>query len=148
MKIGFTGSRNGMSNRQKLVFTSEITDADDNNIGGITEFHHGDCKGADEWAHDLVFGITKAKIVVHPPKDPKDRAFVELHEDRVVAGDLSKDYLDRNHDIVNRCDVLLACPAQIAEVTRGSGTWATIRYAQKIGKPVVIIQPDGKIKRL
>lgn len=50
--------------------------------------------------------------------------------------------LERNRDVVDASDVLLACPGGMAEEQR-SGTWATIRYARKAGKPVVIVWPDG-----
>jgi len=37
-------------------------------------------------------------------------------------------------------------PKGKVEEWRGSGTWATIRYARKVGKPVTIIYPDGEIQ--
>ena len=51
-------------------------------------------------------------------------------------------YLDgftetRNKDIVNSCDILIACPENDKEVIR-SGTWSTIRYAKKINKTVLL----------
>lgn len=52
--------------------------------------------------------------------------------------------LERNRTIVDECEVLVACPAG-PEVTR-SGTWSTIRYARRIGRPVVIIYPDGSVE--
>jgi hypothetical protein len=48
-----------------------------------------------------------------------------------------KPFLDRNKDIVNSCDILIACPENDIEVLR-SGTWSTIRYAKKINKPVLL----------
>ena len=54
----------------------------------------------------------------------------------------AKDYLVRNHDIVDVCDVLVATPGQKEEQIR-SGTWATIRYARKIRKQIIIVYPDG-----
>jgi hypothetical protein len=39
----------------------------------------------------------------------------------------------------------VACPRTDQEQRR-SGTWATVRYARKVGKPVLIIGRDGKIK--
>jgi len=53
-----------------------------------------------------------------------------------------QDYLVRNQDIVNECDVLVATPKENNEVLR-SGTWATIRRATKAKKPVLIVNPDG-----
>ena len=103
------------------------------------EAHHGDCKGADKQFHDIAksFGY---EITVHPPIDDKKRAFCK--------GDYStapKEYLARNKDIVDACDILIATPKSAAEEVR-SGTWSTIRYAKKTHKRGVIIFPDGKIK--
>jgi len=38
---------------------------------------------------------------------------------------------------------VLACPYGYEEEMIGSGTWATIRYALKIHKPLAIIWPNG-----
>jgi hypothetical protein len=56
-----------------------------------------------------------------------------------------KEYLDRNHDIVDSSDLLIAVSESTVEVLR-SGTWATIRYAKKLRKPIKIIYPDGKVE--
>ena len=40
MKIGFTGTRDGMSIRQLVVLRTQFAKH-------ATEFHHGDCIGAD-----------------------------------------------------------------------------------------------------
>lgn len=50
--------------------------------------------------------------------------------------------LQRNRLIVERCDVLLACPRLHREEQR-SGTWATIRYARMLHRPILIIWPTG-----
>ena len=51
-------------------------------------------------------------------------------------------YLARNRDIVDASDLMLACPAEQQEVLR-SGTWATIRYALKRDKHLIVIHPNG-----
>jgi len=48
MKIGFTGTRDGMTQHQKEQFVLAMQDL------SPSEFHHGDCKGADAEAHDIV----------------------------------------------------------------------------------------------
>ena len=45
--------------------------------------------------------------------------------------------------IVADADVMLACPPNYEEIKRGSGTWATIKFARKSGKPLAIVYPDG-----
>ena len=53
-------------------------------------------------------------------------------------------YLDRNRAIVDACDILYATPESMAEESRG-GMWHTVRYARRVGKPVVIVWPDGTV---
>lgn len=79
-------------------------------------------------------------VVIHPPKDESKRAFSIADE---VRG--AKPYLQRNKDIVDETDVLIATPKGNEEELR-SGVWATIRYARKQKKKIVIIFPDGSIK--
>ena len=55
-------------------------------------------------------------------------------------------YLQRNHNIVNECDMLVAFPSTSNEVLR-SGTWSTIRYAKKAKKPVEIIN-NTRLKKI
>lgn len=54
MKIGFTGTRHGMTNQQKNQFFKIII-----NLNDLKEFHHGDCIGADALMqiHILLFKI-------------------------------------------------------------------------------------------
>ena len=88
--------------------------------------------------HDIC--ITKNfKIVIHPPKYNTMRAFCK--SDFILP---TKDYLERNQDIVDSCDILIAFPATETEDLR-SGTWATIRYARKQNKKIIIINTNGKI---
>lgn len=130
MKIGFTGTKQGMTSHQIAGFYEII-----GNIIHISEFHHGDCVGADEQAHNL---IRNCDIIVHPPSNPSKRAFCKGY--KFIWEE--KDYLDRNHDIVDACDLLVATPCSRYEVTR-SGTWATVRYARKRNKRIIIIWPEG-----
>jgi hypothetical protein len=100
----------------------------------IEEVHHGDCVGADAQFHELA--RAKGLIsIAHPPTDSKYRAFCK--DGTQLA---PKPYLERNHDIVNACDVLIVCPKERTEVLR-SGTWATYRYGRKQGKKVKLILP-------
>lgn len=131
MKIGFTGTSKGMNDLQKRNFVEFIDRIP------ITEFHHGDCIGADVQAHNIIQERCDAKIIVHPPSNPKKRAYAKCPD--FVCG--SKGYIKRNHDIVDVCDYLIACPKG-KEILR-SGTWATIRYAKKLGKSFIIFHQKG-----
>lgn len=133
--IGFTGTRNGMTIRQREMFGLLLK-----LYGAEDMFHHGDCVGADREAHSLA--LTRLiKIHIHPPEDPKARANCEGYTEIAEP----KPYLDRNHDIVDACDVLFAMPSSREEEQR-SGTWATIRYARKQEKALIVIWPDGATK--
>lgn len=133
MKIGFTGTQIGMTEAQKTRFRQLM-------LGfsfPVDEFHHGDCIGADSTAHDIVREIHPYTIIIiHPPINGSKRAY----RDGTILP--AAEYLQRNKDIVDNTDGLIATPAQIGEQLR-SGTWSTIRYARKLNKPIIIIYPNG-----
>lgn len=150
MKIGFTGTRQGMTPAQTeaLVRALEL-------LYGIAgqarvEFHHGDCAGADAQAHGLVattYGLV-TDIHLHPPTNQGARAFCDQRERpegkraMTLVVHPPKPYLERNHDIGDACDILVAVPKEDQEVLR-SGTWATVRYVHKLQKQVMVIYTNG-----
>ena len=96
-----------------------------------TEFHHGDCIGADEEAHLIAARILgEERIWIHPPRKKGKRAFCT--SPHILPVD---DYLPRNRSIVTMTDALLAAPKSMTEEFRGSGTWMTIREAERQHKP-------------
>ncbi|MHA1286395.1 MAG: hypothetical protein ACTSPB_03210 [Candidatus Thorarchaeota archaeon] len=134
--VGFTGTRKGMTPEQKdtvqMVLSKWLVD----------EVHHGDCIGADEDFH-RISECMGYKIIIHPPKNSRYRAYCggPFRPTHVLP---EKDYLDRNRDIVDASDVLIATPNSYRERIR-SGTWYTIRYAGRRGKRVIIVYPSGCI---
>lgn len=52
-------------------------------------------------------------------------------------------YLARDDELAKFCDVLLAFPASPRALMRGSGTWATIRRARKLGLRIRFFPLDG-----
>lgn len=129
MKIGFTGTQLGMSQHQKEQFVLLLQDM------GMTEFHHGDCIGADAEAHDIVREFfPDVKIVGHLPKYKNKQAFKVCDEYRDPL-----DYLVRDRNIVNETEFLFGAPKQDEEELR-SGTWTTIRHSRKMGKPRKILE--------
>ncbi len=134
MKIGFTGSQLGMTERQRREFEDYLQQSLQIATAKFYQnhFHHGDCIGADYQAHWIVCG--KMVIHVHPPVDKKKAAGLSGHY-RWPA----KEYLLRNRDIVDACDLLIAAPSGPEKLR--SGTWSTVRYARKVGKPVHILLP-------
>jgi hypothetical protein len=139
MKVGFTGTRTGMSVLQRNSLLVVLTEL------GMTELHHGDCKGSDAQCHALArreFERGTYKIVIHPPIVPTHRAFCIGNEERP-----KKDYLLRDHDIVDETEVLVATPEKLIETLR-SGTWATVRYARSQKRRIIVIWPNGTIADL
>ncbi len=129
MRVGFTGTQIGMSQHQKEQFVVKLFELNP------TEFHHGDCVGADAEAHDIVREFfPDVKIHGHPPIYKSKRAFkvcdVLYPEDH---------YIPRDRRIVDSTEFLIGAPKTDEEVLR-SGTWTTIRHARKTGKPREILE--------
>jgi hypothetical protein len=133
--IGFTGTQKGMTEAQKKTLRGLLD-------GGAGELHHGDCIGADAEAHDIADECGYA-IILHPPTNYSKRAWCEAPKHMMRP---EKPYLDRNRDIVRETASLIAAPAEPEEQLR-SGTWSTVRFARKAGKPVFVILPDGTVQR-
>lgn len=152
IKIGFTGTRNGMTYTQKKVLV-EMLDEKTNCGINEAEFHHGDCMGADAEAHALFIPYLhehkRKLIIIHPPISDMYRAQCftgssPLYHPWIYVLE-TKTPLARNHDIVNVCDVLIGCPPNERGEIKRSGTWATIRFARKKHKAIIIIRPSGKV---
>ena len=135
MIIGFTGTQHNTTLAQFECLFDMVVQTE------ATEAHHGDCVGADASFHAMCEDVG-IPIVIHPPLVRTKRAFCE---EGVVVEWPAKDYLVRNHDIVDCIDLLLVCPKTFEEQLR-SGTWATWRYAKKQGKDIILILPEGKIQ--
>ena len=131
--IGFTGTQEGLTKQQTQVLKEALEYYIE--LGWHTQFHHGDCIGADREFHNLAkeYGFY---IVLHPPDISTKRAFCSDVRFTYPV----KPYLERNHDIVNSSDVLIVCPKTKEEVIR-SGTWATYRYANKLNKSILLVEP-------
>lgn len=138
--IGFTGNRNGFNQSQAERFERMLRDLknvkDAYGSNYFVEFHHGCCKGSDLQAADMFRKwFPDSKIVQHPPVV---KSWAVINENDVILP--SKPFLDRNFEIATRCDFLVAVPKEREEQLR-SGTWATVRYARKLNKPVEILYP-------
>lgn len=153
MKIGFTGTQQGMTREQLNGVAEFFKRLTEQRLllhiaeRGV-EFHHGDSIGADVQAHYLFINVVGSAIGVqahshtHPPKNGLKRAFVKGAYETYQE----MEYLERNRVIVNDSDFLLAAPAGNNEIVR-SGTWYTVRYARRMKKPIMIICPDGEERR-
>ena len=137
MKLGFTGTRAGMTARQMRRVGALVEGL----VPG--EAHHGDCDGSDDDFHGIVRRFNRRfqatiKLVSHPPKDEKHRAFKVADEERDP-----EPYLVRDAIMVDECDVIVATPKSAIKPKslRGQGTWWTIEYARKRGKLVIVVEP-------
>ncbi len=137
MIVGFTGTQKGMTAAQLTQAYSIL------GIMDLTHLHHGDCIGADNQAHSIALS-RKCEITIHPPVNNTKRAFChnKITTDTILHVKRPLEYLERNHNIVDESEALVATPGENQEQLR-SGTWATIRYAKKRGKEIIIIFPDG-----
>lgn len=131
MNVGFSGTQKGMRRWQSEGVKEFIR------LLKPTYGHHGDCIGADD-QFDAICHFNGVLTVIHPPEDPKKRAFCEGYADILEP----KPYIERNHDIVDAVDLMIFTPFELREVLR-SGTWATWRYACKVKKPWIIFSPIG-----
>lgn len=138
-KIGFIGTRHGMSESQKAAFEEFIQSKE------FTEFHHGDCIGSDKQAHEIVDHFRKdsqkdIKIIGHPPKSQKTRAYCDFDIEMIPDT-----FYNRNHHIIEATDIFVANP-DVSERVK-SGTWDSIRYARRMKKSVYIIHKSGRIEK-
>ncbi len=142
MKIGFTGTRKGMTEPQKASLKAVLREFQRESLA--FECHHGDCVGADDEFADLCAEVYRclAHIVCHPPLDESHRAFNVRHNEIRQP----KNHFARNRDIVNACDVMVVCPWDMEHQPRG-GTWYTFDVAMKQKKPVFVVWPDGSVQR-
>lgn len=143
MRIGFTGTRRGMTQPQRDAFVSLL------HAHKPAEFHHGGAVGADEEAVVLVDGLCSwpVEIVCHPGvsarggvNPDRSRTAVAL-SDRVLA---EANHFARNRAIVLACDLLLGAVPEAHKLTTG-GTWYTLGYAKTVGKRRLVLWPDGTV---
>ena len=130
---GMTGLRNGVTETQLAWMYAEIPSA--------AVLHHGACIGADEESHYAALS-SGVYVVVHPPTNQSKMMKLDA-DPRVTILD-PKPYFDRNRDIVDSSDKMIAFPD--GPERPDGGTWYTIRYAVSRSKPVAICYPDGTLE--
>lgn len=133
LHLGGTGTSKGTTSRQLQLAERYMRKY---YALGYKYFHHGDCIKADEDMHEIAI-YTGFKVIIHPPINSAKRAFCKGYFHIYPP----KPYLDRNHDIVDQSNRMIALPYETKEQFIGSGTWATIRYSRKTGKGMDIIFP-------
>lgn len=138
MEIGFTGTRKGMTGAQENRLAEMLL-----TFVNVTGFRHGVCVGADANAVRIVIGLNLYSSVVAYPSNIPSMTDIDALDASDVVHD-PEPPLQRNKSIVNASNVLIATPGTMEEELR-SGTWATVRYARKLGTPVRIIWPNGTL---
>lgn len=128
MRIAITATSKALLTEYQLDAARELIQP-----GDIV--HLGDCVNGDAQIHQLCLSIGGVRTIGHPPINGKNRAFCVYDEEWEPEA-----YLDRDHAMVDACDVLLAFPRSPREELR-SGTWATVRYARKSGCHTTVIPP-------
>jgi len=132
--VAFTGTREGATLEQLRTLRKILTKH-------VRHGRHGRCYGADIDFHVIARSL-KMRIAIHPSNVANTQ--VETVVDaRVVHLPLPP--IERDHIMVNCERWLIACPKGFVE-EQFSGTWATVRYALKVGRRVTIIWPDGRVK--
>ena len=134
--IGFTGSRDGMTDQQKTNVMKSVA-----LVRKAKErvcVVHGDCIGADADFHHICLAF-EVLIYIRPCTFENMRAYsknvkTEYPPERPMA---------RNRKIVADANIMFACPPNMEVIKSGSGTWATIGFARKANKPLLIFYPDG-----
>ena len=135
--VGFTGTRRGLTAEQHTSLRAYLSEK----MSRMSVFHHGCCVGADAAAAALVAEVLPTVVIeAHPCtiRSMTDAASIRLST--VIHPTAPP--LDRNKTIVDRSDILIACPGGPNEERR-SGTWYTVRYARRTGKPITFVWPDG-----
>lgn len=138
-RLGFTGTSKGMTPEQKTRVRDLLTQY---RVLGAEEFHHGLCIGADEEAAIIAKSLGY-RIIAHPGYNPKNPASTLFRSDFSDNDEVreAKPFIKRDHDIVNETNSLIAAPLAWEEEIR-SGTWTTVRYAEKKKKHRDMVYPE------
>lgn len=145
MKLGFTGSREGLKMPQFTALRKLVARLRPE----LEEGHHGDCLGADVAFNDLAVEMGLRRVL-HPPKNTRWRAFCgqENFDPKSFYQHEPAEYLVRDRRIVDSTDRLIGTPSceEFSVQGKRSGTWYTIHYAMKQGKYIWVIYPDGVVQ--
>jgi len=137
MKIGFTGTRRGMTEQQQSTVARWLE------VYRPIVFVHGGAIGADDQADALAASFF-IKRFVYPSTLVYQSVPAHTLEQRnsEVRFAPPAPPLQRNRAIVDNVELLIAAPGE-ARIIMRSGTWATVRYARSIKRECVIVLPNG-----
>jgi len=136
MIVGFTGTRNGMSELQRIATRSILLA-----LGCFEPINyglHGDCIGADA-DFDQICKDLNIPTKVRPCTYESMRARCDSVE---VAPPVPP--MARNRLIVADSDVMIANPPSESKLKHG-GSWATVGFTRKASKTLFIVTPLGMV---
>jgi hypothetical protein len=121
INIGVVGSRSSNELQKKLLEETLGKHIEDTIISG------GCYAGADKWAEEFADEHGVKKVIFKP------------------KGTFPKDFHDRNTEIVEASDALIATIPENPNLQRFAGTEQTVREAIDKGIPVTLIDPKGRV---
>ena len=133
---GFTGTRAGMTERQKDNSRAALM------LGKPAIIRHGAAFGSDREFHAIWREELPDRFADVWPADSKSAKLFD-DQDNVAVNPVMPP-LDRNVEIVKRSKFIIATPHTEQEEQR-SGTWSTIRHARRLKVPVLILWPRGNM---
>ena len=121
---------------------------------GVTDFYSGGADGVDCWAALIALELRKEvptlKLNLILPHEGQSDKWSDAAQERyrtiLEQADsveyVSREYyngcmLDRNHRLVEAAGILLA----VYNGERRGGTAATVRYARKLGRKIIVLNP-------
>ena len=125
---------------------------------GVTEYFTGGADGVDCWAAEIVLSLRKKnpalKLRCVLPYEGQADKWSDSARERyhsILKQSDSVDYvshayydgcmIDRNHRLVESAGLLLA----VYNGVRRSGTGATVNYARKMGREIIVIDPITRL---
>jgi hypothetical protein len=144
MRVGFTGTRRGMTPEQWMAVHSLLQQ------WKVTSAIHGACHGADREFDQLVRHLHPLVFMHLRPSNPSQAEWARRQQYGPLDPHRVSVYpeappLVRNRAIVSVSDRMIATPGTATEVMR-SGTWATIRWARRVGRCLWLVWPDGLVQ--
>lgn len=146
--MGFTGTQRGMTVGQAQNVAHWLREYRERLPDQSLVLHHGDCVGADHQAHVMAHGHGW-EVEIHPGLDADGNSPRRAHAENSAHAHVRAihepcPYTERNMDIVLSAQIVLAAPD--GPERRRSGTWSTVRAAERMGRMVVVFMPDGEIE--
>lgn len=140
--LAVTATRKGLTLPQERTFVSVIRCA----ICDPFVFHHGAAVGGDCDLTRLAVAMRQLGRTIRIVAWPSNLASQQAASALAVSDEVkpAAPPLERNLNMIANADMVMAFPAGFHEEVR-SGTWATVRAAERNSIPVTMIWPDGSI---